>query len=80
VLADAERDWMYVDFEDVYMARDLGVIMNSYFEIPAGIRPLLLIYVMYYAMTEAAIWMKCEQVITLGLGSYLTMFPIFSFY
>jgi hypothetical protein len=60
VLADAKRDWTYVDFEAVYMARDLGVIMNSYFEIPAGVRPLLLICVMYYAMMQAAIWTKCE--------------------
>lgn len=62
VLADAERDWTRVDFENVYAARDLQVITNSYFEIPAGVRPLLLVRVMYYAMTQAAIWTKREQV------------------
>jgi len=76
VLAGAERDWTRVDFENVYAARDLQVITNSYFEIPAGVRPLLLVRVMYYAMTQAAIWTKREQV-TPGPASYLIVFPIF---
>jgi len=60
VLANAEEDWTCVDFENVYAARDLQVITNSYFEIPAGVRPLLLVRVMYYAMTQAAIWTKLK--------------------
>jgi hypothetical protein len=73
VLADAaERDWTCVDFEDVYAPRDLQVITNSYFEIPAGVRPLLLVRVMYYAMTQAAIWTKREQVITPGGGGIVS--------
>jgi hypothetical protein len=60
-LLDAEKDWRRVDFEVVYAARDLQVIMNSYAEIPAGIRPLLLGRVMHCIMTQAAIWTKCEQ-------------------
>jgi len=60
-LLDTEEDWRCVDFEVAYAARDLQVIMNSYAEIPAGIRPLLLGRVMHCIMTQAAIWTKCEQ-------------------
>jgi hypothetical protein len=60
VLFDAEKDWRRVDFEVVYAAKDLQVIMNSYAEIPAGIRPLLLGRIMHCAMTQAAIWTKRE--------------------
>ena len=60
VLLDAEKDWRRVDFEDVYAAKDLQMIMNSYAEIPAGIRHLLLGRVMHCAMTQAAIWTKRE--------------------
>lgn len=60
-LLDAEKDWRRVDFEVVYAARDLQVVMNSSAEIPAGIRPLLLGRVMHCIMTQAAIWTKREQ-------------------
>jgi hypothetical protein len=61
VLLDAEKDWRRVDFEAVYAARDLQVIMNSYAEIPAGVRHLLLGRVMHYTMTQAAIWTKRQS-------------------
>lgn len=60
VLLDAENDCMHVDFNDVYIGEDLQVIMDSYAEIPAGIRPLLLGRVMHRIMTQAAIWTKRE--------------------
>jgi hypothetical protein len=64
VLIDAENDWRRVDFEDVYATKDLQMMMNSYAEIPAGIRPLLLGRVMHCAMTQAAIWTKREEMTT----------------
>ena len=35
-------------------------MMNSYAEIPAGIRPLLLGRVVHCALTQGAIWTKRE--------------------
>ncbi|KAI0253838.1 hypothetical protein BJV78DRAFT_1388884 [Lactifluus subvellereus] len=61
VLLDAENDRVHVDFSDVYVGEDLQVIMDSYAEIPAGIRPLLLGRVMHQVMTQAAIWTKRES-------------------
>jgi len=60
VLLDAEKDWRRVDFEDVYTAKDLQIIMDSYAEIPEGIRSLLLGRVMHRVMTQAAIWTKLK--------------------
>jgi hypothetical protein len=60
VLLDAENDRIHVDFEDVYVADDLQTIADSYAEIPAGIRSLLLGQVMHRVMTQAAIWTKRE--------------------
>jgi hypothetical protein len=60
-LLDAEKDWSSVDFEDVYTAKDLQLILDSYAEIPAGIRPLLQGHVIHRVMTQAAIWAKCEE-------------------
>jgi hypothetical protein len=60
VLLEAENDRVHPEFNSVYMGDDLQVIMNSYAEIPAGIRPLLLGRVIHRVMTEAAIWTKSE--------------------
>jgi len=60
VLLDAEKDWRRIDFEDVYAAKDLQMIMDSYAEIPAGIRSPLLGRVMHRVMTQAAIWTKLK--------------------
>ncbi len=60
MLEDAEGDWRYVDFEDVYAEKDLEMTMGSYAEIPAGIRPLLQGRVMHQVMTQAAFWTKSE--------------------
>jgi hypothetical protein len=61
VLLEAENDRVHPEFSNVYMGEDLQVIMDSYAEIPAGIRPLLLGRVMHCVMTQAAIWTKSES-------------------
>jgi hypothetical protein len=61
LLEDDEPDWTCSDFEEVYTEEDLQVIENSYAEIPAGIRPLLLGHVMHRVMTQAAFWTKREE-------------------
>lgn len=61
VLLEADKDWSEVDFEDVYTAKDLQVILDSYAKIPAGIRPLLQGHIIHRVMTEAAIWTKREE-------------------
>ncbi|KAI0303494.1 hypothetical protein B0F90DRAFT_1711462 [Multifurca ochricompacta] len=61
VLLDAENDRIRVDFEDVYAAEDLRAITNSYTEIPAGVRSLLLGCVMHQVMTQAVIWTKLKE-------------------
>ena len=61
VLLDAEKDWRHVDFEDVYPEKDVQIIMESYAEIPAGIRPLLQGRIIHSVMTQAAIWKKRED-------------------
>jgi hypothetical protein len=61
VLHEAENDRVHVEFNDVYTGDDLQVIMDSYAEIPAGIRSLLLGRVMHRVMTQAAIWTKRES-------------------
>jgi hypothetical protein len=61
VLHEAENDRVHVEFNDVYTGDDLQVIMDSYAEIPAGIRSLLLGCVMHRVMTQAAIWTKRES-------------------
>jgi len=60
LLEEAEPDWTCSDFEEVYTEEDLQVIKDSYAEIPAGIRPLLLGDVMHRVMTQAAFWTKRE--------------------
>jgi len=60
VLLGAEKDRRRIDFEDVYAAKDLQMIMDSYAEIPVGIRSPLLGRVMHGVMTQAAIWTKRE--------------------
>ena len=50
-----------MEFEDVYAAKDLQLIMDSYAEIPAGVRALLLGRVIHSVRTEAAIWTKRES-------------------
>ncbi|KAI0259932.1 hypothetical protein BC834DRAFT_590042 [Gloeopeniophorella convolvens] len=60
VLADADNDRVHVDFEDVYVAEDLQVVAESYAEVPAGVRALLLGRVMHCTMTQAAIWTKLK--------------------
>jgi len=60
VLLDADNDCAHVDFNDVYVGDDLQVITDSYAELPAGIRPLLLGRVMHRVMTQAAIWTKLK--------------------
>jgi hypothetical protein len=61
LLEDAEADWTCGDFEEVYSEEDVEVIKNSYAEIPAGIRPLLLEQVIHLVMTQAAFWTKSEK-------------------
>lgn len=61
LLDDAEADWTCGDFEEVYAEDDLRVIKDSYAEIPAGIRSLLLGQVMHQVMTQAAFWTKCKE-------------------
>jgi hypothetical protein len=61
LLEEAEPDWTCGDFEEVYTDEDLQVIKDSYAEIPAGIRPLLLGHVMHRVMTQAAFWTKREE-------------------
>lgn len=61
LLEDAEPDWTCSDFEEVYTDEDLQVIKNSYAEVPAGIRPLLLGHVMHRVMTQAAFWTKLKE-------------------
>jgi hypothetical protein len=60
LLEEAEPDWTCGDFEEVYTDEDLQVIKDSYAEIPAEIRPLLLGDVMHRVMTQAAFWTVCE--------------------
>ncbi|KAI0283263.1 hypothetical protein BC826DRAFT_973785 [Russula brevipes] len=57
---DTETGWRCVEFDDVYAAKDLQLIMDSYAEIPAGVRDLLLGRVMHWVRTEAAIWTKLK--------------------
>jgi hypothetical protein len=61
LLNNAEADWTCGDFEEVYAEEDLRVIKDSYAEIPAGIRQLILGHVMHQVMTQAAFWTKCEE-------------------
>jgi hypothetical protein len=61
LLEDAEANWTCGDFEEVYAEEDVRVIKDSYAEIPAGIRPLLLGNVMHQIMTQAAFWTKCGE-------------------
>jgi hypothetical protein len=61
VLQDAEKDWTLVDFEDVYGEKDMKIILDSYAEIPAGIRPLLQGRIIHWIMTQAAIWTKLKM-------------------
>jgi len=60
LLEDVDADWTCGDFEEIYTEEDLQVIKDSYAEIPAGVRPLLLGNVMHEVMTQAAFWTKCE--------------------
>ena len=60
-LQEADKDWTLVDFEDVYGEKDLKIILGSYAEIPAGIRPLLQGHIIHWVLTQAAIWTKCEE-------------------
>jgi len=60
VLLDTETGWRCVEFDDVYAAKDLQLIMDSYAEIPAGVRDLLLGRVIHWVRTEAAIWTKLK--------------------
>ena len=60
LLDDAEADWTCGDFEEVYTEEDIQIIKDSYAEIPAGIRPLLLGHVIHLVMTQAAFWTKSE--------------------
>lgn len=60
-LQDAEKDWGCVEFEGVYTAKDLQMVMDSYAEIPEGIRPLLLGRVVHWVMRQAAIWTKRNE-------------------
>jgi len=59
VLLGAKKD-RRIDFADVYTVKDLEMIIESYTDIPAGIRSLLLGHVMNRVMTQAVIWTKCE--------------------
>jgi hypothetical protein len=80
VLHEAENDHVHVEFNDVYTGDDLQVIMDSYAEIPAGIRSLLLGRVMHRVMTQAAIWTKRESPLSARwnvVSRYLT-FSIYS--
>jgi hypothetical protein len=76
-LQDADKDWTLVDFEDVYGEKDLKIILGSYAEIPAGIRPLLQGHVIHWVLTQAAIWTKCEEphcAVLLDVDSYFYFF------
>jgi len=61
LIEDTEPGWRCGDFEEVYAEEDLQIIKDSYGEIPAGIRSLLLGHVMYQVMTEAAFWTKLKE-------------------
>jgi hypothetical protein len=61
LLEDAETDWTCGDFEEVYTSEDLQVIKDSYADIPAGIRPLLLGEIIHRVMKQAAFWTKSEE-------------------
>ena len=77
LLEDAEADWTCGDFEEVYTEEDLRVIKDSYAEIPAGIRPLLLGNVMHEVMMQAAFWTKCEAIAALPQLSSTHDHPLF---
>lgn len=61
LLEEVDKDWTCGDFEEVYADEDLQIIKDSYSEIPAGVRPLLLERVMHEVMTQAAFWTKREE-------------------
>lgn len=60
LLEDAAKSWTPGDFEEVYAEEDVQLIKDSYAEIPAGIRPLLLGHIIHFVMKQAALWTKSE--------------------
>jgi len=62
LLEDAEIDWTISDLEEAYAEKDLKFIMDSYAEIPSGIRPSLQGRVVHSVRTQAAFWTKLKDI------------------